>query len=98
MDQPLEASGFGRILLKGEVVADVVRYSVSFSRPVVRGRKAARSNEVASPYSGRGQLLSDFPVRLIGKDIELELSDGRRWPCFIQGGDGTLEGRGSPTS
>jgi hypothetical protein len=52
----------------------------------VRGRISAEGHELFALMATAGS-----------PELELELQDGRRWPCFLQSIDGTLAPRGGIT-
>ena len=80
-------SGIGRLHVGGKVVADRVPYRVDISRDMSGGVPGLWriEGEVDAPAHVLMQLMIDSPA-----DLELELSDGRRWGCLLQNSRGRL--------
>jgi hypothetical protein len=80
-------SGIGKLRVGGNVVADGVRYRVDISRDMRGGVPGLWriEGEVDAPHHVLMQLMIDGPT-----DLELELSDGRRWGCLLQNSHGRL--------
>ena len=88
-------SGTGRIRLNGETVLNPGEYVISHSHRMTPAPSMQNPGaQIRGLGSINGQISSLFPMSLIGKPIELELEDGRRWTCFIQSSDGTLVNSG----
>ena len=83
--------GFGRVWRDGRLVVSLVRYSIARSHRVLTTRALGAQSLTPPRDTDRieGQLLSLFPPHLVGQHVELELEDGRRWKCIVEGG-GTL--------
>lgn len=63
------------------------RYVVHISTPQEAGA-------VPGVLRLEGVMMSDVPFALMRQAIELELEDGRRWLCRLQGTSGDLIDRG----
>jgi hypothetical protein len=92
-------TGIGAIRGAGRVVIEAIGYVVHVEQAML----AAGRGEVPGMFSAHGYLVFDqyanpIPFPLIGADVELELADGRVWPCIIQSSSGTLVGRGPISS
>jgi hypothetical protein len=92
--------GIGRILEdeQARVLVQAIGYVVIVQQEVVDSSPVAGADEKPGLLSARGYLVHDHfnpdvAGALIGKDVDLELSDGRRWPCSIQDDEGALVGR-----
>lgn len=92
--------GIGRILEddQARVLVQAVGYVVIVQQEIVDSPPGAGAEENPGLLSARGYLVHDHfnpdvAGALIGKDVDLELSDGRRWPCLIQDDEGALVGR-----
>jgi hypothetical protein len=83
--------GSGRIFRDGVSVLERARYVVHISTPHEAG---------AAPGVLRleGVMMSDVPFELLRQPIELELEDGRRWLCRLEGTSGDLMDRGGLVS
>lgn len=79
--------GSGKIFRDGVLVLERARYVVHVSTPHEAG---------AAPGVLRleGVMMSDVPFELLRQPIELELEDGRRWLCRLEGTSGDLMDRG----
>ena len=71
---------------------------VIVQQEVVESATGTGVPETAGPLSARGYLIHDHfnpdvVEALTGKAVDLELSDGRRWPCLVQDNEGALLGR-----
>jgi len=94
--------GIGRVLGDdhAQVLVQEVGYVVIVQQEMVEGSIVAGPQESAGLLSARGYLVHDHfnpgvADALIGKAVDLELSDGRRWPCYVQDSEGALVGRGA---
>lgn len=94
--------GTGRVLEddQAQVLVPEVGYVVIVQQEVVGASTVAGSPERPGLLSARGYLIHDHfnpgvADALIGKAVDLEMSDGRRWPCVVQDGEGALVGRGA---
>jgi hypothetical protein len=92
--------GTGRVLEDNQarVLLPSVDYVVIVQQEVVESATGTGAPETAGPFSARGYLIHDHfnPAvvdALTGKAVDLELSDGRRWPCLVQDNEGALLGR-----
>ena len=93
--------GTGRVLAaadQAQVLVPEVGYVVIVQQEVVDTPPDAGTEAKPGALSARGYLIHDHfnpdvAHALIGKAVELELSDGRRWPCSVQDEDGGLVGR-----
>ena len=87
-------TGHGRIWHNGEIVVSPVRYWIDCSQ-TVHELQSLGGPRTELPGLGQieGRLISPVPFSLYGADIELELQDGRRWKCFIQGTNNRLVNR-----
>jgi len=92
--------GVGRILAadRAQVLVPEVGYVVIVQQEVVDSSPAAGTEATPGALSARGYLIHDHfnpdvAQALIGKAVELELRDGRRWPCVVQDDEGALVGR-----
>lgn len=88
--------GTGRILAddKAEVLLAQVGYVIIVQEEVLDapagpGRRSARGYLVHDHFN------PNVAAALVGKPVELELSDGRRWPCMIDDAEGSLVERGA---
>lgn len=79
--------GSGKIFLDGQLVLAAARYVVHISTPHEAGA-------VPGALRLEGVMMSDVPFALLWQAIELELEDGRRWLCRLQGTSGDLIDRG----
>ncbi|HYN07795.1 MAG TPA: hypothetical protein VES67_10425 [Vicinamibacterales bacterium] len=92
--------GTGRVLEddQARVLVQEVGYVVIIQQEIVDSSPVAGAEEKPGVLSARGYLVHDHfnpdvAGLLIGKDVDLELSDGRRWPCSVQDDEGSLVGR-----
>ncbi len=86
--------GIGRFLKDN--AADVLVKKVSYV--VIVQQEVLDDPTATGALSARGYLVHDHfnpdvVASLVGKHVDLELSDGRRWPCLVQDSDGSLLGR-----
>ena len=77
-----------------EITVQAIGYSIRISQRMIEARSMSGTTEIPGLKSIEGWLDESPSFELIGKSIELELEDGRRWKCFIQSGDGNLVNRG----
>jgi hypothetical protein len=88
--------GTGRILAddRADVLLAQVGYVIIVQEEVLDppsgpGRRSARGYLVHDHFN------PDVAMALVGRPVDLELSDGRRWPCLVDDAEGALEGRGA---
>ena len=85
----MRESGSGRIFNdKGELVLSGVRYEIMLSSPDRADTTTLSGRSSVEGYSDLdGRILGslDPSLDLNGQDIELELENGRRWACFVNG-------------
>jgi hypothetical protein len=79
--------GSGKIFRDGVLVLERARYVVHLSTP----REAGAESDALRL---EGVMMSDVPFELLRQPIELELEDGRRWLCRLEGTSGDLVDRG----
>ena len=92
--------GVGRVLAaadQAQVLVPEVGYVVIVQQEIVDSSPVADTETTPGVLSARGYLIHDHfnpdvARALIGKAVELELSDGRRWPCLVQDDEGALAG------
>jgi hypothetical protein len=77
-------SGVGKLWAGGKAVAEGVRYRVAMSRKMPADLWRIEG-QVDAPQQVLMQLMVDAPA-----DLELELSDGQRWGCYLQSSNGRL--------
>jgi hypothetical protein len=92
--------GTGRVLEDDQprVLIQSIGYVVIVQQEVVESAAGTDAPETAGAFSARGYLIHDHfnpdvVDALTGKAVDLELSDGRRWPCLVQDTEGALLGR-----
>lgn len=92
--------GTGRVLEddQARVLVPSIGYVVIVQQEIVESATSTGAPDTAGPLSARGYLIHDHfnpdvVDALTGKAVDLELSDGRRWPCLVQDHEGALLGR-----
>lgn len=88
--------GTGRILAEDQtdVLLPEVGYVIIVQEevsdpPAAPGRRSARGYLVHDHFN------PNVAAALVGKPVDLELDDGRRWPCSFDDAEGGLVGRGA---
>jgi hypothetical protein len=83
--------GTGRLLHKGEVTVSSVQYEfiASASRSAVDARSFGPGPRRMAGQTSLSAALSGAaipPELYMAESLELELEDGRRWPCYFEKG------------
>ena len=79
-------SGRGMLLEQDDKPIAPVRYWLTVTESIPSGLKDIRGRAEGLPF--------DQVAQLLGREITLELDDGRRWDCFVQSTSGNLAPRG----
>lgn len=77
-------TGVGKLHHAGGVV-ESIRYEITVTQDIHVSTTFDGTSQVPGLKDAYGSLRGKVPIHIFGIEAELELEDGRRWKCLVQG-------------